>query len=465
MLANSFRGGDTEAVQDERVISSRTKVIATMGPALDPPGVLERMLQEGVDVLRVNLSHGTPAQQAHRVARARACKPDIAVLADLGGPKLRLADLPGPVTVASGDEMTLGPNGLPVADPRFPDRVKKGDPVFLVDGAICAEVVGVDGRKVHCRVIVGGTLTSRKGINLPNDHSALPCLTEKDLRDIAELDLIAPDFVALSYVRHESDIEALRRLCHLPIIAKVEKQQAVERMEEIVAAADAIMVARGDLGVEIPIEKVPATQKLLIRAANAAGRPVITATQMLVSMVTSSLPTRAEVTDVANAVLDGTDAVMLSEETAAGRDPPGVVALMERILRETEPLLRPSVAPTTSVRANALAEAAAHLAENMGAAALLAPTKTGITAQRLSAFRPKQPILAFSKRPETVRRLALSWGVRTVQLGAETDENDLAAAAIDGARRILPSGSPIVLLSLGPPGAPQSTSFIRAMTL
>lgn len=436
-----------------------------MGPALDPPGVLERMLAEGVDVLRVNLSHGTPGDQAHRVARARAIRPDIAILADLGGPKLRLGDLAAAVTVRPDEKVIFGPRYLPVADPNFPHRVVTGDPVYLIDGAVRMEVLSTDGVNVECRVIVGGTLLSRKGINLPNDHSDLPCLTDKDRRDISELDAIHPDFVALSYVRHEDDIEELRRVCPLPVVAKIEKQQAIERMDAIVAAADIIMVARGDLGVEIPIEKVPAAQKLLIRAANAAGRPVITATQMLVSMVTNSLPTRAEVTDVANAVLDGTDAVMLSEETAMGRDPAGVVSMMGRILRETEPLLPAQRGPTTSVKANALAEAAAHLAENVGAAALLAPTKTGITPQRLAAFRPHLPILAFSKRAETIRRLALVWGVRTVALPDDTDEDDLATAAMASARAFLPAGATVVLLSLGPPGAPQSASFIRATTL
>ncbi len=444
---------------------TRTKVVATLGPALDPPGAIERLLAEGVDVLRVNLSHGTPAEQAPRVARARAVNPEVAVLADLGGPKLRLGDLPAPVIVARDEHVVLGPRGLLVGDPAFAQRVRPGDPVYLADGAVLMKVLGLDGANVHCVVLVGGTLSSRKGINLPGDTSELPCLTEKDRRDLASLDVLAADYVALSYVRHEDDIKALRQLCALPIIAKIEKQQALERMDAIIAASDGIMVARGDLGVEIPIERVPAAQKRLIHAANAAGRPVITATQMLVSMVSSGLPTRAEVTDVANAVLDGTDAVMLSEETAAGRDPAGVVAMMERILRETEPLLTHRAVPGTDMRANALAQAAVQLAENMKATALLAPTKTGITAQRLSAFRPRIPILSFSKRPETVRRLQLLWGVHTVLLPADTNEDHLATVTLESAARHLPPGSPVVLLSLGPPGAPHSTSFIRATTL
>src|SRR5205085_8911912 len=214
-----------------------------------------------------------------------------------------------------------------------------------------------------------------------------------------QIDCLSADFVAISYVRHEQDIAEVRRLTALPLVAKIEKQQALDRLDAIVAASDAIMVARGDLGVEIPIERVPASQKRLIRAANLAGRPVITATQMLVSMVTNPLPTRAEVTDVANAVLDGTDAVMLSEETAVGRDPAGVVRMMSRLLIETEPLLPEVAGPDSQVEANALARAAAHLADDLDAAAIIVPTRTGVSAQCLSAFRPHRPIHAYCRVP------------------------------------------------------------------
>src|SRR3954447_10588100 len=350
-----------------------TKIVATLGPATDKPGALEKMLAEGVDVVRLNLSHASPREHAERVKRLRACKPQGAVRADLGGPKLRLADLPAEVTVEPGQTVLLGSAELPVAEPTFRDRVRPGDPVYIADGTVYLEAEDITAQGVLCRVITGGVLRSRKGINLPADTSDLPCLTEKDRRDLAEIGLISPDYIALSYVRHERDLAEARTLTSLPLIAKIEKQQALDRLEAIVAASDALMVARGDLGVEIPIERVPASQKRLIKAANAAGRPVITATQMLVSMVSSPLPTRAEVTDVANAVLDGTDAVMLSEETAVGRDPAGAVAMMARLLAETEPLLRVHEGPTRTVAENAIAYAAVQLAEDLGAGAIVAP--------------------------------------------------------------------------------------------
>ncbi|HXU81540.1 MAG TPA: pyruvate kinase, partial [Polyangia bacterium] len=318
-----------------------TKIVATLGPATDKPGVLEKMLAAGVDVVRLNLSHASPREHADRVKRLRACKPQVAVLADLGGPKLRLGDLPGEVTVEPGQAVVLGSAELPVAEPTFRERVRSGDPVYIADGTVYLEAEEVTAGGVRCRVITGGVLRSRKGINLPNDTSELPCLTEKDRRDLAEIGLISPDYIALSYVRHERDLAEARTLTPLPLVAKIEKQQALDRLEAIVAASDALMVARGDLGVEIPIERVPASQKRLIRAANLAGRPVITATQMLVSMVSSPMPTRAEVTDVANAVLDGTDAVMLSEETAVGRYPTEAVRTMRAITDEAERLVVP----------------------------------------------------------------------------------------------------------------------------
>jgi pyruvate kinase len=420
------------------VLERRTKIIATVGPAQDPEGALERLLDTGIDVLRVNLSHAPPREQAVRVRRARAHRPDIAVLADLGGPKLRLAKLEADLRVQAGDTVTLGAGGVPVADPSLYERVR--------------------------RVRVGGTICSRKGINLPRDTSSLPAVTDRDRADLADIGLLAPDFIAISYVRHERDLAEARALTNLPLVAKIEKQQALERLDEITKAADAIMVARGDLGVEIPIERVPATQKRVIRAANRAGRPVITATQMLVSMVTNPLPTRAEVTDVANAVLDGTDAVMLSEETAVGHDPPAAVQMMKRLLVETEPLLAPHEGPDRSQEANALAHAVAELADDLGAAAIVVPTRTGVSAERLAAFRPRRPILAYSRVPETTRRLHLVWGVRardvTVAPGGDT-----RLAALEAARRELPSGSRVVLLDIAPTGSRDVPSVVNTITL
>lgn len=442
----------------------RTKIIATLGPALDSEAALSALLEAGADVLRVNLSHATPRQQLERVQKARRIKPDVAILVDLCGPKLRLGDLPEDLNVQADAELVLGAGGVPVGDPSLYARVRPGDPVYIADGMIALEAKQVGKDFVKCRVLVGGTLRSRKGINLPLDVSSLPCLTDKDRADVADIDVLDPDFVALSYVRHEDDLEELRKLTSLPIVAKIEKQQALDRLDAIVASADAVMVARGDLGVEIPIEKVPASQKRLIREANSIGRPVITATQMLVSMVTNPLPTRAEVTDVANAVLDGTDAVMLSEETAVGRDPAGVVALMARVLSETEPLLGATEGPSRSIPGNAMACAAAKLAEDLDAAAIVAPTRTGVSALRLAAFRPKRPILAYSRVPATTRRLHLAWGVTPIDLTVPAGM-DPVEATLEAARRDLPAGSRIVLLDIAPQDARGIASLVNAITL
>jgi pyruvate kinase len=444
------------------VLRRRTKIVATVGPAQDPDGALERLLDAGVDVLRVNLSHATPREQAVRVRRARAHRPDIAVLADLCGPKLRLGDLPEPIVIAAGDMVTLGDGGVPVADASLYDRVRAGDPVYIGDGTLDLVAVTVAKSALICRVRVGGTMSSRRGINLPNDTSSLPALTDKDCADLADLDVLAPDFVALSYVRHEQDIAAARALTDLPLVAKIEKQQALERLDAITAAADAIMVARGDLGVEIPIERVPAAQKRVIRAANRAGRPVITATQMLVSMTTNPLPTRAEVTDVANAVLDGTDAVMLSEETAVGHDPVGVVEMMKRLLVETEPLLAPHQGPDRSLPANALAHAVAQLADDIGAAAVIVPTRTGDSARRLAAFRPRRPIVAYSRVPATTRRLHLVWGVRAIDTAVPPGVDPMRAA-VDSARRELPTGSRVIVLDIA--ASDDAPSAVNTITL
>jgi pyruvate kinase len=446
------------------VKSRRTKIIATVGPAQDAPGALERLIDGGADVLRINLSHAGPREQAARVRRARAHRPDVAVLVDLAGPKLRLGDLPAEVVVAAGETVVLGAGGVPVGDPTLFDRVRPGDPVYVADGTIALETTDVARDHLTCRVRVGGTLRSRKGVNLPRDTSSLPVVTEKDRADLGELGLLDPDYVAVSYVRHEQDLADVRRLTDRPLIAKIEKQQALERLDQILAAADAVMVARGDLGVEIPIERVPAAQKRLIHAANHMGRPIITATQMLMSMVGSPLPTRAEVTDVANAVLDGTDAVMLSEETAVGHDPLAAVDMMARLLAETEPLLPTHDGPTHAQEGNALAAAAARLAEDLDADAILAPTRTGLTAFRLAAFRPRRPILAYSRVPATTRRLHLAWGVKAIDLAVPAGADPIAAT-IEAARRDLRPGARVVILDIAAPGARGVASIVNAITL
>jgi len=442
----------------------RTKIIATLGPAADRPEGLEKILAAGPDVVRINLSHGSPDKQQARAERVRALAPHVAVLADLCGPKLRLGDLEEPVKAEDGSKVRFGVGGIPVGDPAMFARVSAGDPVYVADGTISLEAVEVGGDYMVCHVISGGTLHPRKGINLPRDQSGGSCLTEKDRSDVSALGLIDPDYVALSYVRHEKDIEELRTLTKVPIIAKIEKQQALDRIDAIVEASDAIMVARGDLGVEVPVERVPANQKRLIKTANLAGKPVITATQMLVSMVQNPLPTRAEVTDVANAVLDGTDCVMLSEETAVGQHPARTVEMMTRVLKETEPLLAFREGPSREDPENALAYAAAKLAEELDATAIVAPTRTGRSVRRLAAFRPRRPVLAYSRVESTTRQLQMVWGVQPKPIQVLEGEHPVAAT-VAAARRDLPSGSRFVLLDIAAPGARGVPSLVNAITV
>jgi pyruvate kinase len=399
------------------MLHTRTKIVATAGPALDAPGVLEGAIEAGIDVLRVNLSHGSPRDQLPRIQRARLAYPEIAVIADLCGPKLRLGELPAPVDLAVGSQVVLGIGGLPVADPDFWRRVHRGDPIYLADGLIrlAAEVVAEGS--VMCRILAGGPVTSHKGINLPNDTSELPCLTAKDRRDLLEIDAIAPDFIALSYVRHEDDIATLKTLCSQPVIAKIEKQQALERLDAILAAADGLMVARGDLGVEIPIERIASTQKRLMRRANRLGKPVITATQMLESMTANRRPTRAEATDVANAILDGTDCVMLSAESAMGSYPAEAVEMLAKIAEDIEPQ-RPSSTQCTEpdgAREGGLAGLIALSVEGVlrrgSPSAVVVPTFSGKTARDISRFRPAVWVVAVSPLKSTCQALQLSWGV------------------------------------------------------
>jgi len=416
----------------------RTKIVATVGPAQDSPGALERLIDAGVDVLRINLSHASPREQAARVRRARAHRPDVAVLVDLAGPKLRLGDLPHEVAVTDGQTVTLGAGGIPVGDPTLFARVHPGDPIFIADGTIALETTAVAADCVTCRVRVGGTLRSRKGINLPMDASSLPVVTEKDRADLADLDIISPDFVAVSYVRHEKDLADVRLLTDLPLVAKIEKQQALERLDAILAAADAVMVARGDLGVEMGYAELTGLQKTIIRQSLARNRVVITATQMMESMIQNPMPTRAEVSDVANAVLDGTDAVMLSAETAAGKYPVKAVQAMADVIRGAEKyqlgapqgLIR--VEDEFSNTEEAISRAVMYTASHLRVRAIVALTESGLTPLWMSRIRADIPIYAFTRHPVTRRRVTLYRGVYAVPFDiTHTDPQQLYHAIFE----------------------------------
>jgi pyruvate kinase len=410
-----------------------TKIVATIGPASREPEVLRRMVEAGMDIARLNFAHGSPAQHAETLelvrSAASAAGREVAVLQDVPGPKLRLGPIPGDVIqLAGGTEVVLVPGEeeqppdgrLPVAFPGFAELVEPGQVIYLADGAIRLRVEKVAGEEVHARVEVGGNLVSRQGINLPNVTVSLPAVSGEDLELIDAGVAMGVDFIALSFVRRREDLEPVR--AHLgdrdiPLIAKIEKPHAASNAEEIILEADGVMVARGDLGIELPIEEVPLVQKRILHIAGRKLKPSITATQMLESMVQSTRPTRAEVADVANAIFDGTDAVMLSQETAVGHYPVEAVAMMASIAVATERQLPygrflTERAERGDDEAATIAFGAVGASYQLGLKALVVPTMTGGTARVISAHRPQAPVLALSPRPEVVRRCCLLWGVR-----------------------------------------------------
>jgi len=410
-----------------------TKIVATIGPASREPEVLRAMVEAGMDVARLNFAHGSPDQHSETVERIRAAASaagrEVAVLQDVPGPKLRLGPIAGDVvqlpvgsevTLVVGEDEEAGDSRLPVAWPGFAELVEAGQVVYLADGAVRLRVREVAGEEVHARVEVGGSLASRQGINLPNVTVSLPAVSGEDLELIDAGVAMGVDFIALSFVRRREDLEPVRRHLgdrEIPLIAKIEKPLAASNADEIIEDADGVMVARGDLGIELPIEEVPLVQKRILHIAGKKLKPSITATQMLESMVQSTRPTRAEVADVANAIFDGTDAVMLSQETAVGHYPVEAVAMMASIALATERQLPygrflTERAARGDDEAATIAFGAVGAAYQLGLKALVVPTMTGGTARVISAHRPQAPVLALSPRPEVVRRCCLLWGVR-----------------------------------------------------
>ena len=408
----------------------RTKIVCTLGPSTTTHDEIMSIAEAGMNVARLNFSHGTHADHAERIQLIRSIADElqrpIAILGDLQGPRIRIGDLPLTVSLKPGDDVTLVHEGqemggeIPVTYSELANDVKVGDRILVDDGLI--ELVALDVRapRVHARVIHGGLLRSHKGLNLPGVQVSAPSLTEKDIADVrfaVDQDL---DYLALSFVRRAEDITSLRALLPpwIGIIAKIEKDAALANIDSIIRASDGVMVARGDLGVELPFEEVPVAQKKIIALANQIGRPVITATQMLESMVSNPRPTRAEASDVANAILDGTDAVMLSAETAAGTYPRLAVEAMSRIIAEVEqhPPSRqfydPHEAPigivTTEV---AIAAATVAAVKMLGAPLVVVVTKSGFSARIVSSHRPPVPILALTDNTRTRNQLALLWGV------------------------------------------------------
>src|SRR5918912_2052708 len=434
----------------------RTKIVATIGPASRDPEVLARMVEAGMDVARLNFSHGSAEEHAEtaRLVRGAAVRAgrQVAILQDLPGPKLRIGRLrDGVAEFKPGDSTTFvcGENGaegdagrLFITYAGLASTVGVDEVMYLADGAVRLRVSAVraDDGEIDAVVEIGGAVASRQGLNIPGETAALPAVPEEDLVHVKAGEEIGVDLVALSFVRRAEDITFLRKHTRLPLIAKIEKPQAVQRVEEIARAADCVMVARGDLGIELRIEEVPIVQKRVIALAGALARPSITATQMLDSMVTSSRPTRAEVADVANAILDGTDAVMLSQESAVGQYPVEAIAMMAAIAERTE-LTAPygewnerRVRRDRRAPAYTLAYTACRAAHELGLAALVCPTLSGRSARLISAHRPTVPIYALSPGRETVRRCGLMWGVRAAHIRRHQITEELLG---DACRRVI----------------------------
>ena len=462
----------------------RTKIVATIGPASRDPDTLARMVAAGLDVARLNFSHGDREMHAENAARVRAASAavgrPVAILQDLPGPKLRIGPIVDDrVELKPGERLVLacGVNDpgdgkrLSVSWSGLAECVDPDDVIYLADGAIRLRVEQVRNGdcEVETIVEVGGSVASRQGLNIPGNTRGLAAVPEEDLDMLRFGESIGVDVVALSFVRSAEDVESVRRHTRLPLVAKIEKPQAVDNAEEIIRAADTVMVARGDLGIELPIEDVPIVQKQLLRIAGRLARPSITATQMLDSMVSSSRPTRAEATDVANAILDGTDAVMLSQETAVGAYPVEAVEMMASIAERTEGVLPYRDWNETRVRRDArdpaytIAYSACAAARDLGLAALVVPTLSGRSARLISAHRPSVPIYCLSPGRETVRRCNFMWGVQAESIRRHEVTEELIA---DSARRVVElgwvqHGQRIGITAGLPSGRPGTTSLFQ----
>ncbi|MGI9627605.1 MAG: pyruvate kinase [Longimicrobiales bacterium] len=470
----------------------RTKVVATIGPASASPETAEALVKAGMDIARINMSHGNYSTHSRSIRLVREASNKVgrptAILVDLQGPKIRIGYLPEPVFLRPGSAITIAPEGrhfgdeLPTTYMELAKEVEPGTKVLLDDGLLELTCVGKSGQKAWFEVVRGGILHSKKGINLPSVDVSAPSVTEKDLRDLEFAYEIDAAFVGLSFVRRASDVEDLKQRIkgRAWLVAKIEKAQALDELDGILAHSDAVMVARGDLGVELPFEQVPLAQKSIIQRANAYGRPVITATQMLESMTEYPRPTRAEASDVANAILDGTDAVMLSGETAAGKYPVQAVEAMVRIASEIESsgvlemgprYLRPSVPlerQGASDREHAVASSSVNAARDLQAPAMIVFTRGGFSARLVASYRPPVPIFAICTDPKVYRQLCGVWGIRPVL--AEGEEITYENLTSFGKRCVMDSGlgkegDPVVVTSGYPFHRTGSTNTMRVERL
>ncbi|PYU07755.1 MAG: pyruvate kinase [Acidobacteria bacterium] len=466
----------------------RTKIVATIGPASRSPRMIEYLIRAGLDVARLNFSHSTHAEHADSISILRETanrlhKP-IAILSDLQGPKIRTGPLAGgmPVTLRAGQRFVITTARVLGDSTRvsttftpLPREVHKGDRILLADGLIELRVEGVRGGEVVCEVMNGGELGEHKGINLPGVRLRVSAITPKDRADLAFALAHGANYVAVSFVRRAEDVlqakAAIRRAGKdTPVIAKLEKPEAIENLDAILRVADGVMVARGDLGVEMNLERVPVVQKEIIARAREFRRPVITATQMLESMTQNPRPTRAEASDVANAIFDGTDAVMLSAETAAGRYPVESVAMMARIIEEAEASIRdfPRTMPQEQLKvAETVAELVCHASRELHMKLIAVFTHSGFTARLVSRYRPQAPIIAFSPEAETRRRLALIWGVVPKNIRDVRKIDGLAEIAEERLleERLVRNGDVIAIVAGTPMGVRGTTNFMKFHTI
>ncbi|CAL9409085.1 pyruvate kinase [Streptomyces albus] len=468
----------------------RAKIVSTLGPSTDSYEQIKALVEAGMDVARFNMSHGTHAEHEERYHRVRAAseetKRNVGVLADLQGPKIRLGRFKeGPVLLERGDEFAItvedveGDRALcGTTYAGLAADVTAGERILVDDGRVTLEVTRVEGSVVHTLVVEGGMVSDHKGLNLPGVAVSVPALSEKDVADLRWALRMGADMIALSFVRSGHDIKEVHRVMEeegrrLPVLAKLEKPQAVANLAAIVDAFDGIMVARGDLGVEMPLEQVPLVQKRAINLCRRNAKPVIVATQMLDSMIDASRPTRAEASDVANAVMDGTDAVMLSGETSVGKYPTETVRTMSRIVAAAEedmlakglPPLTESSKPRT--QGGAVARAAAEMGDFLGAKYLVAFTQSGDTVRRLSRYRSPIPVLAFTPDPATRSQLNLTWGVETF-LGPMVQSTDEMVDQVDEMLLKLgrcERGDLVIITAGSPPGVPGSTNLVRVHRL